>query len=66
VGGSVGGFVGEGNPLAIGGGAYVGREIGQKLQAKKIAKEEGKAVKKMEKEQKKAAELGTKLSDLGK
>jgi hypothetical protein len=65
-GGAVGGFLGEGNPLAIGGGAYVGREIGQKLQAKKIAKEEGKAVKKMEKEQKKAAELGTKLSDLGK
>jgi hypothetical protein len=66
VGGSIGGFVGEGNPLAIGGGAYVGREIGQKMQAKKIAKEEGKAVKKMEKEQKKAAELGTKLSDVGK
>lgn len=65
-GGAVGGFLGEGSPLAIGGGAYVGREIGQKLQAKKIAKEEGKAVKKMEKEQKKAAELGTKLSDLGK
>jgi hypothetical protein len=36
------------------------------MQAKKIAKEEGKAVKKMEKEQKKAAELGTKLSDVGK
>jgi hypothetical protein len=65
-GGAVGGFLGEGNPLAIGGGAYVGREIGQKLQAKKVAKEEGKALKKMEKEQKKAAELGTKLSDLGK
>jgi hypothetical protein len=65
-GGAVGGFLGEGNPLAIGGGAYVGRELGQKLQAKKVAKEETKAVKKMEKEQKKAAELGTKLSDLGK
>jgi len=65
-GGAVGGFLGEGNPLAIGGGAYVGREIGQKLQAKKVAKEENKALKKMEKEQKKAAELGTKLSDLGK
>lgn len=65
-GGAVGGFVGEGNPLAIGGGAYVGREIGQKLQARKVAKEEAKAVKKMEKEQNKAAQLGTKLSDLGK
>ena len=65
-GGAVGGFLGEGNPLAIGGGAYVGREIGQKLQARKVAKEENKALKKMEKEQKKAAELGTKLSDLGK
>ena len=65
-GGAVGGFLGEGNPLAIGGGAYVGREIGQKLQAGKVAREETKAVKKMEKEQKKAAELGTKLSDLGK
>ena len=65
-GGAVGGFLGEGNPLAIGGGAYVGREIGQKLQASKVAREEAKAVKKMEKEQKKAAELGTKLSDLGK
>lgn len=65
-GGAVGGFVGEGSPLAIGGGAYLGREIGQKLQARKVAKEEAKAVKKMEKEQKKAAELGTKLSDLGK
>jgi hypothetical protein len=65
-GGAVGGFLGEGSPLAIGGGAYVGREIGQKLQAKKVAKEEGKALKKMEKEQKKAAELGTKLSDVGK
>ena len=65
-GGAVGGFIGEGNPLAIGGGAYVGREIGQKLQARKVAKEEAKAVRKMEKEQNKAAQLGTKLSDLGK
>jgi len=65
-GGAVGGFLGEGSPLAIGGGAYVGREIGQKLQAGKVAREETKALKKMEKEQKKAAELGTKLSDVGK
>ena len=65
-GGAVGGFLGEGSPLAIGGGAYIGKEIGAKLQAGKVAREETKALKKMEKEQKKAAELGTKLSDLGK
>ena len=65
-GGAAGGFLGEGSPLAIGGGAYVGREIGAKLQAGKIAREETKALKKMQKEQNKAAELGTKLSDLGK
>jgi flavin-dependent dehydrogenase len=65
-GGAVGGFLGEGSPLAIGGGAYIGKEIGAKLQAGKVAREETKALKKMEKEQKKAAELGTKLSDVGK
>jgi hypothetical protein len=70
-GAAVAGFLGEGNPLAIGGGAYVGREVGAKLQAAKAAKEEAKAVKKMEKEQNKAAELGkqtgkNKIQDLGK
>ena len=57
--------------MAIAGGAYVGREVGAKLQAGKAARAETKAVKKMEKEQKKAAELGkqtgeNKLKDLGK
>jgi hypothetical protein len=70
-GAAVAGFLGEGNPLAIGGGAYVGREVGAKLQAGKAARAEANALKKMEKEQKKAAELGkqfgqNKLSDLGK
>jgi len=65
VGATVGGYIGE-SPIAAAGGAYIGKEIGTKLQAGKIAREEAKAVKKMEKEQKKAAELGTKLSDVGK
>jgi hypothetical protein len=65
VGATVGGYIGE-SPIAAAGGAYIGKEIGTKLQAGKIAREEAKAVKKMEKQQKKAAELGTKLSDLGK
>jgi hypothetical protein len=70
-GAAVGGFLGESNPMAIGGGAFVGREIGAKLQAGKAARAETKAVKKMEKEQKKAAELGkqtgvNKIQDLGK
>jgi hypothetical protein len=70
-GAAVGGFLGESNPLAIGGGAFVGREIGAKLQAGKAARAETKAVNKMEKEQKKAAELGkqtgkNKIQDLSK
>lgn len=65
-GAAVGGFVGEGNPLAVGAGAFMGRELGTKVQALKAAKAETKAVKKMEKEMQKAKELGTKLSDLGK
>ena len=70
-GAAIAGYLGEGSPLAIAGGAYLGREGGAKLQAAKAAKAETKAVKKMEKEQKKAAELGkqtgkNKLSDLGK
>lgn len=65
VGATVGGYIGE-SPIAAAGGAYIGKEIGAKLQAGKVAREEAKALKKMEKQQKKAAELGTKLSDLGK
>jgi hypothetical protein len=65
VGATVGGYIGE-SPMAAAGGAYIGKEIGSKLQAGKIAREETKALKKMEKQQKKAAELGTKLSDVGK
>jgi hypothetical protein len=65
VGATVGGYIGE-SPIAAAGGAYLGKEIGAKLQAAKVAREETKALKKMEKQQKKAAELGTKLSDLGK
>lgn len=65
VGATVGGYIGE-SPMAAAGGAYIGKEIGAKLQAGKIAREETKALKKMEKQQNKAAELGTKLSDLGK
>jgi outer membrane lipoprotein SlyB len=65
VGSTVGGYIGE-SPIAAAGGAYLGKEIGAKLQAAKVAREETKALKKMEKQQKKAAELGTKLSDLGK
>ena len=65
VGATVGGYIGE-SPIAAAGGAYIGKEIGAKLQAGKIAREEAKALKKMEKQQNKAAELGTKLSDLGK
>jgi hypothetical protein len=70
-GAAIAGYLGEGSPLAIAGGAYLGREGGAKLQAAKAARAEAKAVKKMEKEQKKAAELGkqtgeNKLKDLGK
>lgn len=69
-GAALGAYFGEG-PAAIAGGTYVGREVGAKLQAAKAARAETKAVKKMEKEQKKATELGkqsgqNKLSDLGK
>ena len=69
-GAALGAYFGEG-PAAIAGGTYVGREIGAKLQAGKAARAEKKAVKKMEKEQTKAAELGkqtgeNKLKDLGK
>jgi len=69
-GATVGGYLGEG-PIGAAAGAYIGREVGAKLQAAKAAKEETKAVKKMEKEQKKAAELGkqtgqNKVKDLGK
>jgi len=70
-GAAIAGYLGEGSPMAIAGGAYVGREAGAKYQAGKAARAEAKAVKKMEKEQKKAAELGkqtgeNKLKDLGK
>jgi hypothetical protein len=70
-GAAVGGFLGEGSPLAIGGGAFVGREIGSKLQTSKAAKAETKALKKMEKEMQNAAELGkqtgkNKIQDLSK
>jgi hypothetical protein len=70
-GGAIAGYLGEGNPLAIAGGAYIGREAGAKYQAGKAARAEAKAVKKMEKEQKKVTELGkqtgeNKLKDLGK
>jgi hypothetical protein len=71
VGGALGAYFGEASPAAIAGGTYVGREIGAKLQAGKAARAETKAVNKMEKEQKKAAELGkqtgkNKIQDLGK
>jgi len=65
VGATVGGYIGE-SPMAAAGGAYIGKEIGAKLKAAKVAREETKALKKMEKQQKKAVELGTKLSDVGK
>ena len=70
-GGALGAYFGEGGPAAIAGGTYIGREIGAKLQAGKSARAEIKAVKKMEKEQKKAAELGkqtgkNKIQDLSK
>jgi hypothetical protein len=70
-GAAVGGFLGEGNPLAVGGGAFIGREIGTKVQSAKATKAETKAVKKMEKEMQKASEIGkqsgkNKISDLGK
>jgi hypothetical protein len=70
-GAAIAGYLGEGSPAAIAGGAYIGREVGAKLQAGKASRAETNAVKKMEKEQKKAAELGkqsgqNKLSDLGK
>jgi hypothetical protein len=70
-GAALGAYFGEGSPMAIAGGTYVGREVGAKLQAGKAAKAEAKAVKKMEKEQKKVTELGkqtgeNKLKDLGK
>jgi len=69
-GGAIGSYLGEG-PMGAAAGAYVGREVGAKYQAGKAARAETKAVKKMEKEQKKAAELGkqtgeNKLKDLGK
>ena len=51
-GAAIAGYLGEGSPMAIAGGAYVGREVGAKLQAGKAARAETKAVKKMEKEQK--------------
>jgi hypothetical protein len=57
VGGTVGGYVGEG-PMSAGLGAYAGKEFGSFLQKNKVIREEKKAVKKMEKEMKKAAELG--------
>jgi len=71
VGGAVAGVLSENSPLAIGGGAYVGRDIGARLQAKKAAKEEIKALKKMEAEMEKAKALGkqsgqNKLNDLNK
>jgi hypothetical protein len=71
VGGAVAGVLSENSPLAIGGGAYVGRDIGARLQTRKAAKEEAKAVKKMEKEMEKAKALGkqsgqNKLNDLNK
>jgi len=70
-GAAIAGYLGEGSPAAIAGGAYIGREVGAKLQAGKASRAETNAVKKMQKEQKKAAELGkqsgqNKLSDLGK
>ena len=70
-GGAIGGVLGEGSPLAIGAGAYIGREIGTKVQAGKAAKAESKAIKKMEKEMEKASALGkqtgkNKIEDLGK
>ena len=69
-GGAIGGVLGEGSPLAIGAGAYLGREIGTKVQAGKAAKAEAKAIKKMEKEMEKASALGkqtgkNKIQDLG-
>lgn len=71
VGGAMAGVLSENSPLAIGGGAYVGRDIGARLQTRKAAKEEAKAVKKMEKEMEKAKALGkqsgqNKLNDLNK
>jgi len=71
VGGALAGVLSENSPLAIGGGAYVGRDIGARLQAKKAVKEEAKAVRKMEKEMEKAKALGqqtgkNKIQDLGK
>lgn len=57
-GAAVGGFLGEGNPLAVGAGAFMGRELGTKVQTAKAAKAETKAVKKMEKEMQKAKQLG--------
>lgn len=70
-GGALGAAVGESSPMAIAGGAYIGRELGAKVQAKQAARAEAKAVKKMEKEMEKSAKLGkqtgkNKLSDLGK
>ena len=69
-GGAIGGVLSEGSPLAIGAGAYLGREIGTKVQAGKAAKAEAKAIKKMEKEMEKASALGkqtgkNKIQDLG-
>jgi hypothetical protein len=67
VGGTLGAFISENDPMTAGLGAYVGKELGAKLQTRKVAKEETKAVKKMEKEMKKASDIGkNKLSDLGK
>ena len=71
VGGSVASVLSDTNPLAIGGGAYVGRDIGTRMQTRKAVKEEIKAVKKMQQEMEKAAKLGkqsgqNKLNDLNK
>jgi len=71
VGGGVASFLSDTNPVAIGGGAYVGRDIGARLQTRKAVKEEIKAVKKMQQEMEKAAKLGkqsgqNKLNDLNK
>jgi len=72
IGSGLGAIIGE-TPLskeaALGG--FIGREAGAYLQTKKAAREEAKAVKKMEVEMQKAAALGkqtgkNKLQDLGK
>ena len=69
VGGAIGGYLGEGSPAAVGGGAFLGREVGAKLQTRAAVKAEEKAIKNMEKEMQEAAKLGkqtgqNKASDL--